>query len=117
MKQEETICWRCRNAGCRVCPWDESKGSEPTPGWTAIPQILPAGKRLVRSYLVLDCPLADLEEFEPNRGRKEKETLDDDLIESMLEQGFTVNKIASELGTSWDAVKYRIEKIRKRSKD
>lgn len=63
MDKPETICWNCKNVGKRLCPWDDSKGSEPTPGWTAIPQTLHLDrKRVGTSYIVLECPLADLEE-------------------------------------------------------
>lgn len=117
MKQQETLCWRCRNVGKRICLWDDSKGSEPTPGWTAIPQILQVDKRIVQSYIVVDCPMVDLENIEPNRGRKQKEVLDEDLVESMIDAGFSTYKITQELCTSWDAVDAIRKRIEKKKRE
>jgi len=92
---KDTLCWHCRNVGKRLCPWDDSKGQEPTPGWDAVK--VPWGKAF--TYIVRDCPLKDIEEIDPNRGRKEhiKGSVNMERLAELIVANWSIFEIAEEL--------------------
>lgn len=55
------ICFDCKNAvpdkEGHGCPW--SRKFEPVPGWTAEPVKVGAGKYVVDTYCITDCPMFD----------------------------------------------------------
>jgi hypothetical protein len=65
-----TLCELCKNA-CGNCPWSEKDRQTPVKGWDAIRNDIACDtKTRVESYVVLDCPLFELEEH--NRWAYEK---------------------------------------------
>lgn len=63
-----TKCWSCENTAYGKCPWFTD--FTPVEGWTAEPTkinnaIKAGARRLIDSYLVLDCPL-----YEPMKKRE-----------------------------------------------
>lgn len=60
----KTLCEVCANA-TGFCPWSEKGHQRPVPGWNAIRKDFPSGDKYkvpVESYIVLRCPLFELEE-------------------------------------------------------
>ena len=103
-----TKCWSCKRPGTSTCPWDASAGNTPTPGWTAIPtKIFFQGKGLVRSYLVIDCPLFD-EDPRPLRSPSDNlPTSDEELLE-YIQKGYSNSKISVMTGIDiWTVGKRR----------
>ena len=65
-----TLCELCANA-YGGCSWSEKNVQRPVEGWDAIRNdVLVAARKYSESYIVLDCPLFELEEH--NRWAYEK---------------------------------------------
>ena len=59
----KTLCEVCADA-CGFCSWSEKGNMRPVPGWDAIRKDFPSGDKYkdpVESYIVLHCPLFELE--------------------------------------------------------
>lgn len=87
-----TLCWNCANVGKGLCPWDESRGVTPVPGWDA--EQVPWGNTV--SYIVKACPLAVLEDNDPNRGCNPRTTgkVDMEYFKQLLDENLSIFQIA-----------------------
>lgn len=115
--KRETLCWHCRKVGKSLCPWDASRGTVPTPGWTAIPaELYIQGKTNVISYTVLDCPLKDIEDPEDRRGYNSNAPtcVNLELFEQMVRDGYSIYQIARKLNISETTVSRRKKELKEK---
>lgn len=108
-----TRCWFCRRPGTRSCPWDDSKGIVPVPGWKAIEtKLLIQGKGHVKSYHIIDCPMfvEDQRMMVPQGTKPTLLSLDQ--MRAYTEQGYTNDKIARLTGLSLSSIKQKRRKLR-----
>lgn len=112
-----TKCWFCMRPGTRSCPWDDSKGSIPTPGWTAIPTpLLIQGKGIVTSYHVIDCPLFVEDKRTAEPVKTKPTVMEDEELKAYLAKGFSDEKISGLVGLSVSTVRQRRQKMKRKER-
>lgn len=112
-----TKCWFCKRPGTRSCPWDDSKGNVPVPGWTAVEtKLLIQGKGYVKTYHIIDCPMFD-EDLRMSAPQETKPTLLSlDKMQAYMKHGYTNNEITRLTGLSVSAIKQKRRRIKEREK-